>query len=319
MDNKLEQSESLFAEERKIIANAIEVTNNPSISKDELYDEYEVLLNAYNTLYSQSTKMIAISDSTQRKLLKVQAKLEEQNQQINDANQKLTELNATKDLFFSIISHDLKNPISAVMLMVDTLKLTRHKLNDEQLDNVITKINDTVKLINNLFDNLHHWSKAQSGAIEFNPENFDLSTIVNQVFNLVKTHSDNKEITLVTNVSEGTIINADINMIETVIRNITTNSIKFTNKGGKVAVNFENGEKYFKVIIEDNGIGMDDEIKSKLFKIGEKVSRKGTSKENGTGLGLILCKEFVDAHKGKIWVESEVNVGSKFIFRLPKN
>lgn len=312
------ESEQIFANEIKAIEKAQKVVDSVSISKDDLYDSFVELLEDYKNLYNQSVKMTRISDSTQRKLIKVQSKLEEQNNQINQVNDQLQNLNATKDKFFSIISHDLRNPISSVLLMVEMLK---HNFDNFTKDNLITyigNINDSIKLVHDLFENLHRWSQTQNGTIEFKPQLFDLRIVTERVFAIVKNHADNKSINLICEVQADEKVYGDPNMIETVIRNLTTNAIKFTNPNGFVKITLESQAKYDKITVEDNGVGMNETIREKLFKINEKISSKGTAKEVGTGLGLILSKEFIDAHKGKIWVESEVGVGTKFIFRIPK-
>ncbi len=313
-----EDLESLFYHEKSVIQITEQLRNSSSISQDDLFDAYEDLADEYKNLFNQSIKMTRISDSSQRKLLKVQLKLEEQNNQINVKNEQLNTLNGTKDKFFSIISHDLRNPIHSILLISDLLKANSHKISPEQLDVNISKISDSIKSLYDLFENLHRWSKTQTGTIEFEPVNFNLLEVVERVFKLLKTHSDNKSIKLTKLLPEYPVVFGDLNMIETIIRNLVSNAIKFTNTGGEIKVSLIQTNKYNKIIIEDNGVGMNEEIKNKLFKINEKITTKGTAKETGSGIGLILSKEFVEFHKGKIWVESDQGIGSRFIFRLPK-
>lgn len=313
-----EDLESLFYHEKSVIQICDQIRNSSSISQDDLFDAYEDLVAEYKNLFNQSLKMTRISDSSQRKLLKVQLKLEEQNNQINIKNEQLNTLNGTKDKFFSIISHDLRNPIASIMLISEMLQANSSKMTNEQFTQYISKISESIKSLYDLFENLHRWSKTQTGTIEFEPSEFDLVDVVDRVFTLLKTHSENKFIKLTKVLPEETKVFGDMNMIETIIRNLTSNAIKFTNISGEVKVILIQTNKYNKIVIEDNGVGMNDDIKNKLFKINEKVTTKGTAKETGSGIGLILSKEFVEFHNGKIWIESEIGQGSRFIFRLPK-
>jgi two-component system sensor histidine kinase/response regulator len=313
-----EDLESLFYHEKSVIQISEQIRSSSAISYEDLIDAYEDLSDEYKNLFSQSVKMTRISDSSQRKLLKVQLKLEEQNNQINSKNEELNTLNGTKDKFFSIISHDLRNPISSIMVTSDLVISNFSNFSTEEVFAYINKISTAIKSLHELFENLHRWSKTQTGTIEFEPANFDLNLVVDRIFSLLKTHSENKSIKLSKILPEESIVFGDVNMIETIIRNLTSNAIKFTNFGGEIKIILIQTSKFNKIIIEDNGVGMDEESKNKLFKINEKVTTIGTGKEVGSGLGLILSKEFVDIHNGNIWVESELNQGSRFIFRLPK-
>ncbi len=252
-------------------------------------------------------------DITERK--KVEEKIQKQNTQ-------LKELNATKDKFFSIIAHDLKSPFSAMIsfseILVaefDTFDINRQK---EYLGILNDEINNTYKLLENLL----LWANTQRGSIEFNPENENLYLLTEETNKLLTQLAKNKSIKLINLITENVYIKADKNMVLTVLRNLISNAIKFTPEGGQIKISShkiikENKHNFIKITIKDSGVGISEKKISKLFTITKNISTKGTNNEAGTGLGLILCKEFVEKNNGKIWVESEVDNGSKFIFTLP--
>jgi signal transduction histidine kinase/uncharacterized protein HemY len=230
--------------------------------------------------------------------------------------------NKTKDKFFSIIAHDLKSPLSALMGFSDLL-LKRHKTYDiEKRETYIKYINESSIKILKLLDNLLAWAQSQTGVISFIPEVINVSELITEIFSLCEESAGNKEIKLILDAEKELSVDADKNMIDTVIRNLISNAIKFTPNKGEITVKSqtitdEKNQKFAEISVTDSGVGIPLEIQSKLFKITENVTTKGTEEETGTGLGLILCKEFVEKHSGKIWFESEVEKGSKFIFRIP--
>jgi signal transduction histidine kinase len=170
-----------------------------------------------------------------------------------------------------------------------------------------------------LLENLLEWSRMQRGQIVLNPQEFNLTKVINNNINLVNEIAKQKEIELSINIPEDAEITADEQMLNTIIRNLISNAIKFTLRGGKIEIGFSNKKSYddyVVIYIKDSGIGMSANTISKLFRIDQNVSQKGTEGEPSTGLGLILCKDFIEKHGGKIWVESEVDKGSTFYFRL---
>ncbi|MFA6570537.1 MAG: HAMP domain-containing sensor histidine kinase, partial [Bacteroidota bacterium] len=173
-------------------------------------------------------------------------------------------------------------------------------------------------------ENLLEWSRMQRNAIEFNPESCLLNLIVKQNLDIAGEYAKQKDIELINNIHDNDMVTADMPMLNTVLRNLISNAIKFTPRGGKIEVGTvkssdESKISEYCIYVKDSGIGMTQDIISKLFKIDQKVSRPGTENESSTGLGLLLCKEFIEKHGGKIWVESEVNKGSTFFFILPKS
>ncbi len=230
---------------------------------------------------------------------------------------KLIELNATKDKFFSIIAHDLKNPVNSIVGFSEHLIDCVEAKNYGQIVDFTNIILQSSRTAMDLLVNLMEWALSQSGRMEFNPEHFKIGTIINEVIDLLKGSADQKSITLVNSLSYDGTVYADKSMIGTVIRNLISNAVKFTNPSGKITVSSEVKMDELIISVTDTGIGIPQERIDKLFKISENISTQGTNKEKGTGLGLILSKEFIEKHNGKIWVESTVGVGTTFKFSLP--
>jgi len=242
----------------------------------------------------------------------------QQEEQIKQKNNQLIELNATKDKFFSIIAHDLKNPFNSILGLSDLLATNFDKYNKEKIIHFINSINNVAQNTFKLLENLLEWSSSQTGKIEFKPQLFILETLIIDIIELTKSNSLAKNIEISYEINESIQIFADKNMINTVLRNLVTNAIKFTNKNGIIKILASYFENNILISVIDNGVGMSEDTINKLFKINEKITNIGTENESGTGLGLILCKEFIEKHKGKIWVESIKNEGSTFKFIIPK-
>jgi len=259
---------------------------------------------------------IVLRDITERK--KAEA-------QIKGQNKELQKLNATKDRFFSIIAHDLKGPFNTMLgfsgLLVDKFDKYDKEKQKKFLGILKKDIGNTYKLLENLL----HWSRSQRGKIKFKPEKLNLYLLLYETIELLNLMATNKSITIKNEIPENLYVDADNDMLTTIVRNLISNAIKFTPKGGTVEIGVEtrhgvslHGVSQHEIYIKDSGLGIKPEIQTKLFNISENTSTRGTENETGTGLGLILCKEFVEKHGGEIWVESEVGKGSKFIFTLPE-
>lgn len=231
----------------------------------------------------------------------------------------LNELNASKDKFFSIIAHDLKNPFNTIIgfseMMKESVRLNDSATFYEYAVMINTSAVQTLRLLENLLE----WANAQRGKLSFVPVPVNLRELVMDEFVMIDEMAIGKSIELKTNVDDSLTIVADKNMIRTILRNLITNAVKFTHKGGLVKVNAETNKTFVEISVSDTGIGMSDETMAKLFRIDANLSTRGTDNEKGTGLGLFLCKEFVEKHNGKIWVESEEGKGSTFKVLLPMN
>jgi len=230
----------------------------------------------------------------------------------------LEDANKSKDKFFSIIAHDLRSPFSAILGFSSLLKEDYDSLTDEERKEMIESIFQSGKSAFSLLENLLIWARSQTHGIEFKPENIDLSVAVIDEISLLKQQAETKQIKLITEIKFGTIVYADTNMLKTILRNLLSNGIKFTNENGKILISAKSVNRFIEVSIKDNGIGMTEETKNRLFTIENSASKNGTAGEKGTGLGLLLCKEFIDKHNCSISVESEIGKGTTFKFTLPK-
>ncbi|MDH5367952.1 MAG: tetratricopeptide repeat-containing sensor histidine kinase [Cyclobacteriaceae bacterium] len=242
------------------------------------------------------------------------------NEKVARQNLELQDLNATKDKFFSIISHDLKGPLNSLSSF--TYLLTDHidSMSKEEIQTLAADLDKSQKNLYALLENLLEWSRSQTGNIEFKPEVFDLTSILKENRDLLLAQAQSKNIEIIYDTTESELqVNANKNSVNTVIRNLISNAIKFTPTEGKITLGLQKNNNEVNVSIADNGVGMSDEVVQKIFRIDTKHSTKGTANEKGTGLGLILCKEFIEKNGGRIWVSSEVGKGSIFSFSLPVN
>ncbi len=240
-----------------------------------------------------------------------------QKKKLDKLNRDLSEINRTKDKFFSIIAHDLKNPLGSFKNVTGFMLNNFPELGEGEKIEFLNLMNDSAQHVYSLLENLLNWSRSQTGKLEFNPVKVDLKILAAENISLIKMNADKKDIAIINEINERTNVFADPNMVSTIIRNLITNAVKFTHKGGEVVISSKKKGNFVEVTVKDSGIGMNEDISSKLFNMKAHHSTKGTEEEGGTGLGLILCKEFVERHGGSIWVESEVDKGSSFRFTLP--
>ncbi|MCB1189500.1 MAG: hybrid sensor histidine kinase/response regulator [Leptospiraceae bacterium] len=236
---------------------------------------------------------------------------------ITKQKKQLKELNASKDKFFSIIAHDLKNPFNGLIGMSNFLLSRYHDLNDERRIMYLQEIENLSKNSYELLDNLLQWARTQTNRIQLIPKEYDLSMVVNTNINLIQEIASKKNVIIESQIDTNTLVFTDINVLNTIIRNLLTNAVKFSYSGGVVKLYSIGHEDYKDIVISDTGIGMEQEVIQKLFRIDDHVSTLGTANESGSGLGLILCNEFIKKSNGKIWVESAPGQGSKFFVRLP--
>ncbi|GGF05831.1 hypothetical protein GCM10011518_13830 [Flavobacterium limi] len=230
---------------------------------------------------------------------------------------KIRKLLDDKNQFFSIISHDLRGPVGAAASLSELLAEDIEKYSREEIREISEMLYQSNKNSYKLLENLLEWSRVQTGMITFSPEKIILNTLIEENIELNKNAALNKNIQLSFEPSGLIEVEADKNMIDTVVRNLLNNAIKFTDKNGKVEIRLLKTDRKVEISITDNGIGIPDDIKDKLFQINRKVIQKGTENETGSGLGLLLCSEFIHLHRGKIWAESNGGNGSTFKFTLP--
>lgn len=245
-------------------------------------------------------------------------------EKIKSYNIELQELNATKDKFFSIIAHDLRNPLSVLMTSTEILANPEYALNESETHDFSVEIHKSSKRLYYLLENLLTWARSQTGRIEYAPNYHLAKELIESSVSLLAPNAIAKNIRINTDIPDDAVVYCDDNMILAVLRNLISNAIKFTPLNGVVEVKIDkiitstkNWNKFLQISVTDSGIGIPHEELSKMFKIETCNSTLGTQKEKGTGLGLIICKEFIDKHQGEIWVESTTSQGSTFTFTVP--
>jgi len=251
-------------------------------------------------------------------LKKAKKTISQQKEEIEKHREQLKALNTSKDRFFSIIAHDLRNPIAGFLNLTEVLTHNFDVFSEKESKEFIDVMNQASKQLYNLLENLLQWSRAQTGRITYEPQYISIKKMVDETIDALMINIENKKIKVNLKIDEKTVAFVDENMITTVIRNLLSNAIKFSNTDGLITIRCNQNEDFIELTVSDNGVGIKKEDQEKLFRIDQNLTTEGTAAEKGTGLGLILCKEFVEKNGGKIWVESELNKGSSFMFTLPK-
>ena len=321
----LEQSNDKFRErtielfgkmvDLKKATKTISLQNEKLEQQQKEIEKHQVLLEKSNEKFRDRTielfgKMIDLK--------KAKKTISQQKEEIEQHREQLKALNASKDKFFSIIAHDLRNPIAGFLNLTEILSTNFDILEEKERKEFVTVMNQASKQLYNLLENLLQWSRAQTGSITFEPHYVPIKKMINNAVEAMMLNIENKNIKIKIQVDDKTVVYADENMITTVIRNLISNAIKFSNRDSSIHVRCVNHAEEIELSVTDQGVGIKKEIKEKLFRIDQHVTTQGTSDEKGSGLGLILCKEFVEKNNGKIWVESDINKGASFIFTLPK-
>lgn len=249
---------------------------------------------------------------------KLQLLIEQRTKELRITNDELNRANASKDKFFSIIAHDLKNPFNSLLGFTDLLVTDWREMEDDEKLNIVTHLKSTIENTYELLINLLEWSQIQRKKIVWNPEIFNLPEIINDILSQLSTITTLKNITFEVQVDQQLMVYSDINMFSGIMRNLVGNAIKFTHPGGRIIVKARHENENFVVCqVQDNGVGMTSEKIEQIFHEEFTQSTAGTEGEQGTGLGLALCREFVSQHGGKIWAESIPNRGSSFFFTMP--
>lgn len=238
---------------------------------------------------------------------------------LKESEAQLKELNATKDKFFNIIAHDLKNPFTSLLGSSELLYENIDHMSAENIKKLTLILNDSAKGGYAILQNLLDWSRSQTGILKYNPVKINLKDLIDENISNLQLPAVNKEIHLYSETEENIYIIGDKNMINTLLRNLLSNAIKFTHRNGRVVVGAITESENVTISVKDTGIGISEEKIEKLFRIDTKHSMPGTENEQGTGLGLKLCREFAEKMGGKIWVESTENKGSDFKFSIPVN
>jgi len=288
------------------------------LTKGSLFTEIELLKSDGNyistdlnaVLLPDGTVFASCRDITERKVT---------TQNLKESKKKLLRLNADKDRFISILGHDLRNPFGNILGLSEILVEDLRKADISEIEVIANQINATAQNTSVLLDEILVWASTQQGSISSNPQLLNLRDICLNVLEVLKQTASTKNITINYSAPDEIKVYADIDMLKTILRNIISNAIKFTKKDGVISINADKNSVDVRISVSDTGVGISDDNLTKLFDISQIVTTKGTSKENGTGLGLLICKEFVENHGGKIGVESALGKGSDFYFTLPYN
>lgn len=235
--------------------------------------------------------------------------------------QKLAESNSAKDKFFSILAHDLRSPFNALLGFMELLTADYESFTESEKKQAIKSMRNSTEKLYNLLENLLTWSRSQRGIIEMKPEKFSLKEAVEETLSLLQETANRKSIKfdyLADGDGDELYAYADRNMLLTVVRNIVSNAIKYSKPYDIITISTQDGSRFIELEIRDYGIGMSAQDKAKLFRIEEQFTRKGTANESGTGLGLIICKEFIEKNNGQMFVQSELGKGTSFLLKIPK-
>jgi signal transduction histidine kinase len=299
---KLIQAEKLKFQE-KIVENERDMNKNLEIKVKERTEE----LLATSEQLENTNALLSIQIDNNDNVIKA----------LKKSDSKLQESNNAKDKFFSIIAHDLKSPFNGILGFSNLLIEKIQKKDYNGIEKYAKIIQGSSQRAVDLLMNLMQWSRSQTGKMDFNPRKVDIVELINTITKLLTDAAIQKSITIGKKLPNNVQVSGDIDMISTILRNLISNAIKFTHPNGKIIISAEQQKNELMICVSDNGIGIDIITLEKLFRIEESISTPGTQKEKGTGLGLILCKEFVEKIGGKIWVESEEGKGSDFKFTLP--
>lgn len=276
------------------------------------------IVNSNNALFI----LVSIIDITERKksdqlILENSKFIEQQNKVLKESEQKLKDLNATKDKLFSVIGHDLRNPIGSIQSALELLTTDVDLKDTENLKDLLDSAFTTSKAAFELLDNLLEWARLQRNEVKFLPVNINLKSQVSDVIALHSEIADNKKIQVKESITDDIVVFSDKNMLQTILRNLISNALKFSYSGKEIHIGAFLSENMVNVFVRDQGIGIESQILEDIFNKANKSSAYGTANEKGTGLGLILCKGFVERCGGKIWAESTPGMGSTFHFTMP--
>lgn len=288
--------------------NSFEVFLNFESNTEKGFNMYHSKLNGSKA--NELGTIVILQDVTELK--KIENLLKESEEMFKKSN-------ASKDKFFSILAHDLRNPFGVILGITKLLSENIKDFSMEELRDSLIKLNNSTEHLYNLFENLLDWSRIQRGSISYEPQKLNLKeTSAISLFPLILIASE-KKISLKNRIRANTFILADKKMFETILRNLVANAIKYSHQNSDIIISSKVFNKNFiEITVKDFGIGIDDSLKKKLFKIEHKTSTPGTEDETGTGLGLILCKEFINIHNSDIWIESRKGKGTEFKFTMQK-
>ncbi|MCP5106364.1 MAG: hypothetical protein GY950_23465 [bacterium] len=317
----------IFKKEHKVLDKALEIQETKNISTEELSKAYLSLSRHYEKMLKEIMKITRIGDVHYKKLMAANDRIQEQKNQLENLNKKLRRANAVKDKFYSIIAHDLKDPFQVLLISSEVLADDFKEMEETEVKKYVEGIHKTAANLAALLQNLLQWSRSQYGEIRCLPRKIDLFALVAEHIDYFNGNAQSKNIRLQSHIPGDTFVCADENMIKSVFRNLISNAVKFTPPGGTVTLSVKEDHDFVVTSVSDTGVGIPEEKLADLFNSAENSEDTeyigshttiGTAKEKGTGLGLMLCKEFVEKNGGSIHVTSQVGKGSVFEFSLPK-
>jgi len=295
--------------------------NNKELKSDKLI-ELDLTISddgRKRSISVESNRIISLMFSAYESALYKNSVLVQTQSELEKRTAELSKQNTVKDKFFSIIAHDLKSPFYGLLGVTEQMAENIGSFTKGELSEFSIELNKSVKNFLKLLENLLEWAQMQQGSVSFYEKEINLSELVSQNIDLITKRCKQKEIKIIQDIDSTHKIFADEAMFNSILRNLLSNAVKFTKHGGNVVVQSRLSEKkMIEISVIDNGIGMSKSLSKKLFKMDEKVGRKGTDGEESTGIGLLLCKEFTEKHGGRIWVESEEARGTTFSFTIPK-
>jgi two-component system sensor histidine kinase/response regulator len=316
--SKDKTKKSMFHNELDVVKNAQNLQNKPGITKNQLQKEYQFLSAKYEKLVKEMIKITRVGDMHYKKLMEANDQIQEHKKILEELTQQLLEANAAKDRFYSIIAHDLRNPLQVLLFSAELMADEYEQPGEEETKKFIKQVNNTAQNMSNLLENLMQWARFQYGEIDCHPEKIDLFVLAKENIQYFVGNAEKKNINISIKVRENTWIYADENMIKSVLRNLVNNAVKFTHPGGKIKIFSKKKGDFIITSVQDTGVGIPKEKLGFLFQNGKRFSTRGTAEEKGSSLGLLICKEFVEKNGGEIRVKSETGKGSTFEFSLPK-
>jgi PAS domain S-box-containing protein len=314
-----EWTERAYGQHQQNVKEYIDTLYKIEGSKDE--GEYSIICkDSTERIWSFSSAFLGDFDNVGRVVISMAKDitvLKKAEDALKEGEKVLLQLNTDKDRFISILGHDLKNPFNSVLGFSEILIDEIDSLNKDKIKDYAKNINKSANIINSLLEDILMWARTQQGSLPFKPKNLNLTDVCNDVLITLNPIADEKSIAIDCSGADHQNVFADSDMLKTILRNLVSNAIKFTNQGGTINISAEQTSEVVTILVSDNGIGIAHDDLAKLFDISEVHTTEGTANEKGTGFGLLLCKEFVEKHGGKIWVESELGKGTAFKFTMP--
>ncbi len=302
---------------RSATVTAVETTHLLRLDQEDFYKIIKDNIEVSKAVLKALIKRLRDNNILEEKLTQNNLKIERQRDELDKQKKELEELNATKDKFFTIIAHDLKNPFNTVIGLSELLIERYDTYDSNKIKEFIRQINKFSNNAYNLLEDLLKWAKSQTGRMEVKPEKVDIFELAVENMDLFQEKAEKKGVKIDMNIKMGLLAFIDRNMINTVLRNLISNSVKFTNSGDSINIEAKSFNEHIEIIVTDTGIGVPEENLEKIFKIDSHISTQGTADEIGTGLGLIISREFVEKNGGTINVKSKEGNGTQFMFTVP--